>query len=69
MSNNLFTPPKTVVFGLSDCDGIAFAICGAWRKAARRQGWPNADIEKVTEEAQSADYEHLVRVIDEHSNY
>ena len=69
MSNNLFTPPKTVVFDLSDCDGIAFAICGAWRKAARRQGWPNADIEKVTEEAQSADYEHLVRVIDEHSDY
>ena len=69
MSNNLFTPPKTVDFDLSDCDGIAFAICGAWRTAARRQGWSNADIEKVTEEAQSADYEHLVRVIDEHSDY
>ena len=69
MSNNLFTPPKTVVFDLSDCDGNAFAICGAWRTAARRQGWSNADIEKVTEEAQSADYEHLVRVIDEHSDY
>ena len=55
MINNLFTPPKTVDFDLSDCDGNAFAICGAWRKAARRQGWPNADIEKVT--------------IDEHSDY
>ena len=69
MSNNLFTPPKTVVFDPSDCDGYAFAICGAWRTAARSQGWSNADIEKVTEEAQSADYEHLVRVIDEHSDY
>ena len=69
MSNNLFTPPKTVDFDLSDCDGNAFAICGAWSTAARRQGWSNADIEKVTEEAQSADYEHLVRVIDEHSDY
>ena len=69
MSNNLFTPPKTVVFDPSDCDGYAFAICGAWRTAARRQGWSNADIEKVTAEAQSADYEHLVRVIDEHSDY
>ena len=69
MSNNLFTPPKTVDFDLSDCDGNAFAICGAWRTAARRQGWSNADIEKVTEEALSADYKHLVRVIDEHSDY
>ena len=69
MSNNLFTPPNTVVFDLSDCDGNAFAICGAWRKAARRQVWPNADIEKVIDEAQSADYNHLLRVIDEHSDY
>ena len=69
MSNNLFTPPKTVDFDPSDYDGYAFAICGAWCAAARHQGWPNADIEKVTEEAHSADYEHLVRVIDEHSDY
>ena len=69
MSNNLFTPPKTVDFDLYDCDGNAFAICGAWRTAARRQGWSNDDIEAVTEAAQSDDYDNLIQVILAHSEY
>lgn len=41
----------------------AFAMLGAFRKAARRQGYPQADIDRVVSEAKSGDYEHLVSVL------
>lgn len=41
----------------------AFAMLGAFRKAARRQGYPQADIDRVIDDARSEDYEHLVDVL------
>ena len=41
----------------------AFAMLGALRKAARRQGYPQADIDRVIDDARSGDYEHLVNVL------
>ena len=44
-------------------EGNAYALLGAFRKAARRQGYPQADIDRVVSEAKSGDYEHLVSVL------
>ena len=41
----------------------AFAMLGAFRKAAWRQGYPQADIDRVIDGARSGDYEHLVDVL------
>lgn len=41
-------------------DGNAFAILGACRKAARKGGVPQEEIDKFMEEATSGDYDHLL---------
>lgn len=41
----------------------AFAMLGAFRKAAQQQGVAQADIDRVIEEARSGDYEYLVGVL------
>lgn len=40
-------------------DGNAFAILGCARKAARRAGWSQGQIKKVTDEMTSGDYDNL----------
>lgn len=44
-------------------EGNAYALLGAFRKAARRQGYPQADIDRVIDDARSRDYEYLVGVL------
>lgn len=44
-------------------EGNAYALLGAFRKAARRQGYPQADIDRVIDAARSGDYGHLVDVL------
>lgn len=41
----------------------AFAMLGAFRKAAQQQGYPQADIDRVIDDARSGDYGHLVNVL------
>lgn len=41
----------------------AFAMLGAFRKAAQQQGVAQADIDRVIKEARSGDYGHLVNVL------
>ena len=41
----------------------AFAMLGAFCKAAQQQGYPQADIDRVIAEARSGDYGHLVDVL------
>ena len=41
----------------------AFAMLGAFIKAAQQQGYPQADIDRVIDGARSGDYEHLVDVL------
>lgn len=38
-------------------------IIGGWKRAARREGWSEDDIEAVIVEAMSGDYDHLVQTI------
>jgi hypothetical protein len=58
---------KTVQLELVGLDGNAFAILGAWRRAASKQGWTLAEITLVIEEATKGDYNHLLAVIMTHT--
>lgn len=48
---------------LSGEDGNAFFIIGRTRRALKKAGVPDREIEQFTEEAQSGDYENLLRVV------
>ena len=54
---------KKVVLDLTTVDGNAFAIIGAYKQAAKRQGFAKGYIDKVIEEARNADYNHLLITI------
>jgi hypothetical protein len=51
-------PPLT----LTGKDGNAFAILGAARKAARRDGWSKDQIDNYTSKATAGTYEELIMV-------
>ena len=57
---------KKVTLDLAECDGNAFALVGAFRKRARREGWAKDEIEAVTAEAMSGDYDHLLQTLIAH---
>lgn len=44
-------------------EGNDIALLGAFRKAAQQQGYPQADIDRVIDDARSGDYGHLVGVL------
>lgn len=44
-------------------DGNAFYIMGRTSRAARKAGVPDAEIEKIMNEAMSGDYDHLLRTM------
>ncbi len=48
---------------LAGVDGNAFALLGAFRRAASEQGWADEAVEAVAAEAMSADYAHLVATL------
>ena len=52
-----------VKVNLSDGDGNAFFIIGRVRKALRRAGVSNEEIELFTEEVKSGDYDHLLQTV------
>lgn len=54
---------EKVQFDIANSDGNAFALIGGWKRAARREGWSEDDIEAVLVEATSGDYDHLVQTI------
>jgi hypothetical protein len=58
--------PKTVNLNLVGVDSNAFAILGAFERQARREGWTQEEINLVTEEAKTRDYDHLLNVIVNH---
>lgn len=58
---------KKVELDLEGLDGNAFMLIGAWRKQARREGWTAEEIEAVTKEAQSGDYDHLLQTLMEYT--
>lgn len=54
---------KKVKLTLVGLDGNAFVILGAFRQAARKQGFSKEWIEGVTREAMSGNYDHLLATI------
>jgi hypothetical protein len=46
-----------------DIDGNTFSILGTFKKAAKKAGWSKEDIDKVTKEAMSGDYDHVIQTI------
>lgn len=52
---------------LAGLDGNAFYLLGAFREAARKQGWRADEIKRVCYEATSGDYDHLLVTLSEHT--
>ena len=48
-------------------NGNAFALLGAFTKAARRQKMPQAELDAIMNEARSGDYDHLLATLIEHT--
>jgi hypothetical protein len=54
-----------IVVKLVGQDGNAFSILGNVKKALRREGVPQEEIEAFVTEATSDDYNHLLAVVQE----
>ena len=54
---------KRAKMRLVGLDGNAFALMGAFAKAARRSGWTPDEIAAVRGEMMSGDYGNLLRVL------
>jgi hypothetical protein len=59
---------EKVSIALVGVDGNAFSLIGAWRRAAREQGWDEAAIDAVSTEAMAGDYRHLLATLTAHSD-
>lgn len=59
-------PTKKIKLDLTDVDGNAFALLGAFRRQARRENWTEEEIKAVTQDAMSGDYDHLVGTLANH---
>jgi hypothetical protein len=57
---------KTVNLELVGLDGNAWSLMGAFSQKARREGWSQEEISKVTYECMAGDYHHLLRTLTEH---
>lgn len=54
---------KTVNLDLTGYNGNAFALLGAFKKQAQREGWTAQEIALVINEAKSSDYDHLLATL------
>lgn len=52
--------PEKVKLNLVGLDSNAFALIGAFKNAARKQGWASTEINAVTAECMKGDYNHLL---------
>lgn len=64
---NLFNPPKKVICSFVGVDGNAFAIMAHFKACAKKQGWTEEEAKRVTNEATSSDYNHLIYTFLEHT--
>ena len=54
---------RKVHLELVGLDGNAFALMGAFRKQARREGWPKPEIDEVLEACMKGGYNHLLMTL------
>jgi hypothetical protein len=59
---------KRVSLDLSEIDGNAYSLMGAFSRQAKRERWTQEEIEAVLTEAKSGDYDHLVQTLMAHSD-
>lgn len=57
---------KKVKLTLVGLDGNAFFLMAMFQRAAREQGWLQAEINEVLEECKSGDYDHLLYALIQH---
>ena len=57
---------KTVNLQLVGLSNNAFALLGAFRRQAKREGWLEAEIKSVLKSATSGDYDNLLCVLSAH---
>lgn len=60
------TVDKKVNLTLQGLDGNAFVLCGHFRRQAQFEGWTQAEIDAVLNEAKSGNYTHLVATLSDH---
>lgn len=51
---------KTIKLNLVGLDGNAFALMGAFRKQAKKEGWTAAEIKEVLDKCMESDYDDLL---------
>lgn len=54
---------EKVRLDLVGIDGNAFALLGAFSRAAREQGWEGAAVKAVLDEASAGNYDHLLQTL------
>lgn len=62
-------PPKMtkkVKLRLVGLNGNAFSLMGAFQSRAKDEGWTDAEIKTVLDEAMSGDYDHLLYTLATH---
>jgi hypothetical protein len=57
---------KKVKLKLEGLDGNAFFLMGAFKRQAEREKWTREEINKVLDECQSSDYDHLLQTLIAH---
>lgn len=58
---------KKVRLNLVGLDGNAFALMGAFQRAAKKQGWSREEIAAVINEMKAGDYDHLLSTLMNHT--
>jgi hypothetical protein len=59
----MYNDEKLVVMNQNDFNGNALHIMDAFVKSAKIQGWNDAQINEIIDDAVSSDYEHFLRKI------
>ena len=54
---------KKISGTLVGVDGNAFSLMGAFKRDAKRAGWPADEIDKVLEKAMSGNYDNLIATL------
>lgn len=54
------------VIDLTGPDGNAFALLGMAQRWGKQLGWEKSKVDSVIKDMTSDDYEHLLKVLDEH---
>ena len=58
---------KKVDLNLVGLNGNAFALMGAFRSAAKKQGWEKDEIDYVLWKCTQSDYDHLLQTLIEYT--